>query len=75
MHRVLRPGGRAVIGIEFNAEDGKDHSKEVEKYGYRIWAEDEVRTMLKEAGFSDISIIYAKGLMMPKIMIARAVKQ
>ena len=75
MYRVLRPGGRAVISIEWNAEDGKDHSKEVEKYGYRIWAEDEVRAMLKEAGFSDVSITYARGLMMPKMMIARGVKQ
>jgi ubiquinone/menaquinone biosynthesis C-methylase UbiE len=74
IYRVLRPGGRAVISIEWNAEDGKDHSKEVEKYGYQLWSEADVRNMFKEAGFSDISINYAKGLMMPKMMIACGVK-
>ena len=74
IYRVLRPGGRAVISIEWNAEDGKDHSKEFKKYGYQIWSEAEVRNMFKEAGFSDISITYAKGLMMPKMMIACGVK-
>ncbi|MDY6916825.1 MAG: methyltransferase domain-containing protein [Chloroflexota bacterium] len=75
MHRVLRPGGRAVVSIEWNAEDGKDHSKRVRQYGYRIWTEEEVRNLFKEAGFSDVSIAYGRGLMMPRLMIASGVKQ
>lgn len=74
MYRVLRLGGRAAIGLEWNAEDGLDHTKHAEKYAMRMYTEDEVRAMMKEAGFSDISITYAKAFMMPKMMIARAVK-
>ena len=74
MYRVLRPGGRVIVSIEWNAEDGLDHTKEVKDYGMRMWTEDDIRATLKEAGFSEISITYAKGLKMPKMMIARAVK-
>jgi len=75
MYRVLFPGGRAVISIEFNAEDGKDHTKEIEKYGMWIWTEDEVRAMMKKAGFSEISITYEKGSGMPRMMFAQGVKK
>jgi len=75
MFRVLSPGGRAVVSIEFNAEDGKDHSKEIKNYGMWVWTEDEVRAMMKEAGFSGISITYEKGPGMPKMMFACGVKQ
>ena len=74
MHRVLRPGGRALVSIEWNAEDGLDHTKEIKGYGMWLWTEDDVRAVTKEAGFSDISITYGKGLKMPKLMIASAVK-
>ena len=74
MHRVLRPGGRAVVSIEYNAEDGKDHSKEIEKFGMWIWTEDEVRGMMKEAGFTEISINYDKGFGTPKMMLDLGVK-
>jgi ubiquinone/menaquinone biosynthesis C-methylase UbiE len=74
IYRVLRPAGRAVISIEWNAEDGKDHSNEIAKYGFHIWTEDEVRTMMEEAGFSEVSITYAKEFMMPKMMLATGVK-
>jgi hypothetical protein len=39
-----------------------------------LWTEDDVRGIFREAGFSDIHISYAKGLMMPKMMLARGVK-
>ena len=74
MHRVLRPGGRVLVSIEWNAEDGLDHTKEVKGYGMWLWTEDDVRAVMKEAGFSDISITYGKGLKMPKLMITSAVK-
>ena len=75
IYRVLRSGGRAVISIEMNAEDGKDYSKEIRKYGTWIWTEDEVKEMMKEAGFSSIAITYDKGLGMPKMMFAYGEKQ
>jgi ubiquinone/menaquinone biosynthesis C-methylase UbiE len=33
IHRVLRPGGRLVIGLSLHA---KDHTKDVKKYGIRL---------------------------------------
>jgi SAM-dependent methyltransferase len=75
MHRVLRPGGRVVVSIEYNAEDGKDYSKDVEKYGYGIWTEDEVRSMFKEAGFTNVDIKYAREMGMPRMMLACGTKQ
>lgn len=74
MYRVLRPGGRAIVSIEWNAEDGVDHTKEVKQFGMWVFTEAEVRSMMKEAGFSDISIIYKKGLGTPKIMLACGAK-
>ena len=75
IHRVLRSGGRAVVSIENNAEDGKDYSKYAEKWGMWVWTEEEVLTIMQEAGFSEISFTYDKGLGMPKMMIVRGLKQ
>jgi ubiquinone/menaquinone biosynthesis C-methylase UbiE len=74
MCRVLRPGGRVVVCIEWNAEDGKDHSKDVEKYGVQLWTENDIRNMLKDARFSDIAITYTRGFKIPKMMLAKGMK-
>ncbi len=70
IYRVLRPGGRTVISIEWNAEDGLDHSKKVQQYGMGLWTGDEVRKMMEDAGFSEVSIKYAKGMGMPRMILA-----
>jgi ubiquinone/menaquinone biosynthesis C-methylase UbiE len=75
MYRVLGPGGRVVIGVEWNAEDRKQPSNDIKKYGMKVWTEDDVINMLKEAGFSDIAITYAKRFVMPKVMIAHGIKK
>ena len=74
MHRVLRPGGRVVVSIEWNAEDGKDHTNEIEKYGMHIWTEEEVREMMAEAGLSQVAIEYRKAMAMPRMMFATGAK-
>jgi ubiquinone/menaquinone biosynthesis C-methylase UbiE len=75
IYRALRPAGRAVISIEWNAEDGIDRSKEVERYGHQTWSEADVQNMFRAAGFSDISVTYAKGHRTCKMMIVHAAKQ
>lgn len=69
LHRVLRPGGRMVVLVEWNADDGLDHRKEVERWGMQLLGEDEVRSIVEEAGFSAIRITHARGPSMPKMLI------
>ena len=74
MYRVLHPGGRAVVSIEWNAEDGVDHSKKIKKWGIKLLSEEDMRSMMSKAGFSDISFTYKKDFGIAKMMIVRAVK-
>ncbi len=75
MYRVLRPDGRVVISIEYNAEDGKDYSDYINKYGMWLWTEEDVLKMMQEAGFTEVSVTYDKGMGMPKMMFAQGIKQ
>ena len=74
-HRVLRPGGRLVISLGWNADDGMDHTKHIRKYGIKLYTGKEMQAMFQEAGLSESTITYSKGFMMPKLMIACAIKQ
>jgi len=74
IHRVLRPGGRLVISLGWNADDGIDHTKHIKECDIRLYTGKEVQAMFKEAGFSENFITYSKGFGMPRIMIASAVK-
>ena len=74
MYRVLCTGGRTVISIEWNAEDGVDHSKMVKEWGIKLLSEEDIRFMMSKAGFSDISFTYKKDFGIAKIMIVRGVK-
>ncbi len=74
IHRVLRPEGRLVIGLGWNADDGLDHSRYVKKYGFRLYSGTELQALLEDAGFSEVEITYTKAFMEPKLMICLAVK-
>jgi SAM-dependent methyltransferase len=57
MFRVLRPGGRAVLNIgEQVARGTHTHRMLGEMW---VWAEEDVRHMVEDAGFTDVTIRYA----------------
>ena len=79
---VLAPDGRLVLEMAYNKDDGKDHTKHVEKYNFTLYSGEEMKTLLKEAGFSDVSITYYKSLwipfkghIVPKGMVVKAKKR
>jgi SAM-dependent methyltransferase len=57
MFRVLRPGGRVVLNIGEQVAPGtQTHRAWGEIW---VWAEDDVRRMVNDAGFTDVTIQYA----------------
>jgi ubiquinone/menaquinone biosynthesis C-methylase UbiE len=79
--RVLAPEGRLVIEMAYNKDDGRDHTKQVKKYNLTLYSGEEMETLLKKSGFTDISITYyksmwipLKGYVVPKGMVVKAKK-
>ena len=81
IYRVLAPGGRLVIEMAFNKDDGLDHSKHVKQMNLKVYSASEMTKMLNEAGFSEVIVIYFKGFwlplkghVVPKGMIVKGIK-
>ena len=82
IYRVLFPGGRLVIEMAYNKDDGLDHTKDIKKMNLNLYSANEMKKILKESGFSDIVIDYYKGFwipfkgyVVPKGMIVKAFKK
>ncbi|MBN1784438.1 MAG: class I SAM-dependent methyltransferase [Candidatus Bathyarchaeota archaeon] len=79
--RVLAPEGKLVLEMAYNKDDGKDHTKDRKKFDFTLYGGEEMRTLLKQSGFRDISIKYYKsmwipfkGYIVPKGMVVNAKK-
>ena len=58
--RVLVPGGRLVLEMSYNKDDGRDHTKQIEKYNLKLYSGEEMEKLLRESGFSEIHIERAR---------------
>jgi ubiquinone/menaquinone biosynthesis C-methylase UbiE len=79
--RVLMPGGRLVIEMSYNKDDGLDHTKHIKNFHLKLYGGEEMKILLNQAGFNHIAIDYfkslwfpIKGYIVPKGMIAKAIK-
>jgi len=82
IYRVLKPGGRLVIEMAFNKDDGADHSRIIKKMNLKLYSGEEMKELLKKAGFNDIVIdnfkavwIPIKGYIVTKGMVVKAIKK
>ena len=77
--RVLAPEGRLVLEMAYNKDDGRDHTKDLKKYNFKLYSGEEMTTLLKQSGFSDVFVDYYKsmwfpfkGYVVPKGMVVKA---
>ena len=80
--RVLKPGGRLIIEMAFNKDDGADHTRYIKKMGLKLYSGEEIKKLLKNAGFNNIVIDYykavwipIKGYVVPKGMVVKGIKK
>jgi len=80
--RVLMSGGRLVIEMAYNKDDGMNHEKLEKKMNLKLYSGNEMKKLLTDAGFSEIVINYFKGFwipirghIVPKGMIVKALKR
>ncbi|MBN1786427.1 MAG: class I SAM-dependent methyltransferase [Candidatus Methanofastidiosa archaeon] len=80
--RVIMPGGRLVLEMAYNNDDGIDHAKHIRKMNLKLYGGEDMKEMLASAGFCDVTIEYYKGFwipfkghVVPKGMIAKGFKR
>jgi len=80
--RVLKPGGRLIIEMAFNKDDGVDHKRHIKKMNLKLYSGEEMKKLLKKVGFKNITIQYykaiwipIKGYVVPKGMIVKGIKE
>jgi SAM-dependent methyltransferase len=59
MHRVLRPGGRAVVTMGSRSDHPKE-SGTTDAWGTWVWSEADARRMMEDAGFAGVLISYGR---------------
>jgi len=80
--RILKPEGRLIIEMAFNTDDGVDHKRHIKKMNLKLYSGEEMKKLLKKAGFNDIVIDYykafwipIKGYVVPKGMVVKGIKK
>jgi len=76
------PGGRLILEMAYNKDDGIDHTKHIKKFNLRLYSGEEMKKLLINSGFSNIVVDYFKGSwkpfigdVVPKGMIVKAIKK
>jgi ubiquinone/menaquinone biosynthesis C-methylase UbiE len=66
MHRVLAPGGRAVVCLEMHGEDGKDHTRDEQLWHTLYYTEQQIHDLFTDAGFDRVDLTYDGEAMIAK---------
>ena len=66
----------------YNKDDGLDHKKHIKRFSLKLYSGEEMKKLLKNAGFSDIVTdfykaiwIPIKGYIVPKGMVVKGIKK